>query len=512
MEQYRDTHAIRDAAAMCTTRVDIRMYCLGTGDCFVLKFFAQKHLQFTMLIDCGSCMGTRADFLPYIENLVDYVEGKLDLLVITHEHQDHVNGFDKCLQEFEQLEIGEAWFAWTEDPDDPGGRAQELLQKRQKMRLGLRNALTQLHLNRGAIHAEQTNLKANEQALLALDAFLEGMDTLGAVNLDEVLPAAGSLAGMREIKKLLKKKQVRTRYLLPGSSLPMPQVPGVRFHVLGPPLDKAHIYANGKEGHDTHPRHTVPGEGILAMNSFITIGEDSKPADLPFADKYTVGAQGLTQPDFDHASAESGPYLSQAQELFAAYAASDNKWRDIEQEWLYTAGSLAIRLDSHINNTSLALAIELGMGGPVLLLPGDAEYANWESWHLIEKWNGTGPNPKHFVADLLNRTVFYKVSHHLSFNGTPLDKGIQMMNNPDLAVMVSLDLRRISRRWRTTMPNYRLLRDLMERSQGKCILMDEVEIIPPPSTQFDLATLGEARYKVITKKGQTLAKQYTVLV
>ena len=498
--------------AVPTTRVDVRMYCLGTGDCFVLKFFAQEELQFTMLIDCGSCMGTRADFLPYIENLVDYVEGKLDLLVITHEHQDHVNGFDKCLEEFEQLEIGEAWFAWTEDPDDPQGRAQDLLQKRQKMRLGLRNAITQLHTNRGAIHAEQTNLKANEQALLALDAFLDGMDTLGAVNLDEALPAAGGLAGMRKIKQLLKNKQVRTRYLLPGASLPMPQVPGVRFHVLGPPLDKAHIFADGKEGRDTHPRHTTPGEGILAMNSFLTIDGDISPADLPFSDKYAVGAQGFVQSELDHAPAESAVYLSQARDLFDRYAAFDNKWRDIEQEWLYTAGSLAIRLDSHINNTSLALAIEIGTGGPVLLLPGDAEYANWESWHLIEKWNGTGPNPKHFVTDLLSRTVFYKVSHHLSFNGTPLDKGIQLLNNPDLAVMVPLDLRRISSRWRTTMPNYRLLRDLMERSQGKCIIMDEIEIIPPPSAQYDLTTLGESRYKVITKDGQTLAKQYTVFV
>lgn len=89
------------------------------------------------------------------------------------------------------------------------------------------------------------------------------------------------------------------------------------------------------------------------------------------------------------------------------------------------------------------------------------------------------------MADLLSRTVFYKVSHHLSFNGTPLDKGIRLMNSPDLAVMAPLDRRRISPRWKTTMPNYRLLRDLMERSQGKCILMDEVEIVPPPSAQFD---------------------------
>jgi hypothetical protein len=495
-----------------TNRVEIRMYCMGTGDCFVLKFLAGKQPQFTMLIDCGSCVGKRPNFLPYIQDLVGYVEGKLDLLVVTHEHLDHVNGFDKCLAEFETLTIGEAWFAWTEDPDDAGGLAQDLLKKRQKMRLGLRKAISKMHANRTEIEAEQQNLKANQQALLSLDAFLDGMDTLGNINLDEDAPRDESLAGMRKIKQLLKAKQVRTRYLTPGSSLTMPLLPGVRFHVLGPPLDKAHIFANGKEGRDTYKRHEVMGEGLLAMNSFVNLGEESTNAELPFAAKFAVPQGGHLEQHSAGATDETAAYLKQVTALIDSYSSPDNKWRNIENEWLYSAGSLAIRLDSHINNTSLALAVEIGTGGPVLLLPGDAEYANWESWHLIDKWKGIGPKGKHFVEDLLNRTVFYKVAHHLSFNGTPLDKGIRLLNNPDLAVMVTLDRSRISSRWKTTMPNKRLLQDLMERSQGKCILMDEIEIVPSPSTQFDLLTLGEERYKVISKDDQILAKQYTVII
>jgi hypothetical protein len=228
---------------MATTRVEIRMYCLGTGDCLVLKFFAGECRQFTMLIDCGSCVGSRTEFLPYVQDLVGYVEGKLDLLVVTHEHQDHVNGFAKCQAEFEQLEIGEAWFAWTEDPDDPDQQALDLLGKRQKARLGLHNALAKLHANRQQIKAEQINLKANQQALVALDAFLDGMDTLGSINLDENKPADQSLAGMRALKNLLARKQVRVRYLKPGASLLPPGLPGVRFHVLGPALERQYVYA-----------------------------------------------------------------------------------------------------------------------------------------------------------------------------------------------------------------------------------------------------------------------------
>lgn len=497
---------------VATTRVEVRMYCLGTGDCLVLKFFAAERCQFTMLIDCGSCVGSRAEFLPYVQDLARYVEGRLDLLVVTHEHQDHVNGFAKCQAEFEQLEIGEAWFAWTEDPNDPDQLALDLLGKRQKARLGLQVALDKLHANQQQIKAEQVNLKANRQALVALDAFLDGMDTLGSVNLEAAKPADQSLAGMRAIKELLVRKQVRIRYLKPGVSLMPLELPGVRFHVLGPAIDRRYIYAEGKEGRDTYRRHEVVGDGILAMNSFATLHQEPATADLPFAAHYTLktadaGFASAYPPDAPAA------YRRQTRKLVQEYVVEANRWRDIENEWLYTAGALAIRLDSHINNTSLALAVELGDGGPVLLLPGDAEFANWAGWHQVEKWQGLGPKGKHFVEDLLNRTVFYKVSHHLSYNGTPLDLGVRLMNSPDLAVMVTLDRSRISSRWRTTMPNKRLLQELLDRSQGRCIVMNDLELgAGTAATAADLQALGELRYSVITQGGQVLAKQYTVHV
>ena len=54
-------------------RASIRMYCLGTGDCFVIKFFSGKTTRFTMMIDCGSCRGTPAEFKPYLQELLEYV-------------------------------------------------------------------------------------------------------------------------------------------------------------------------------------------------------------------------------------------------------------------------------------------------------------------------------------------------------------------------------------------------------------------------------------------------------
>src|SRR5882672_2967020 len=128
--------------------VTIRMYCMGTGDCFLIKFRSGKQDTFTMMIDCGSCRGDGNDFTPYVQNLADSLNNKtIDLLVVTHEHNDHVNGFDKCYDIFKELTIKEAWFAWTEDPTDPNGDAAALKQRQQKMKTGLRNAMAAIDKN-----------------------------------------------------------------------------------------------------------------------------------------------------------------------------------------------------------------------------------------------------------------------------------------------------------------------------------------------------------------------------
>jgi hypothetical protein len=64
-------------------------------------------------------------------------------------------------------------------------------------------------------------------------------------------------------------------------------------------------------------------------------------------------------------------------------------WRKIDYNWLHSAGSLALRLNSLTNNRSLALAIEFIDSGRVMLFPGDAEYGSCSSWHTI-KWNRKG--------------------------------------------------------------------------------------------------------------------------
>ena len=499
--------------------VSVRMYCLGTGDCLVLKFLSGTRSVFTMMIDCGSCQGTPADFKPYINHLAKYVDNHLDLLVVTHEHNDHVNGFAKCGDLFKKFTIDEAWFAWTEDPEDPGGQAKLLQEKRKKMKQALDKAMTAMKEKARAFKTAASTDFFKRAIVAGNDAFIAGLDTLKEINLSENGGDAGApLPGMVKIKQLLKDKKTRVRYLSPGETLALDKLPGFTIYVLGPPFERDFIFKDGKEGVDVFRRKLNFFESALAVNSFLRMGEtDPLRQDIPFAESYlledtrpSVVAKIIRQ---QQTTADPTPTNAKddVRKKYSDPSNPVNDWRKIDFDWLTGAGALALRLNSHINNTSLALAIEADDPEKrVLLLPGDAEYGSWESWHAIERWKGKGAGGKHLVEDLLNRTVFYKVGHHLSYNGTALEKGVKMMESPRLAAMATLDRNRIASKWKSTMPNSALLQELIRRSQGKLFIMDEFEIKDGPSHTLDPATLGKLYQRENFRNGKPIYLQYTV--
>jgi beta-lactamase superfamily II metal-dependent hydrolase len=502
--------------------VTVRMYCMGTGDCFLVKFRSGKKEIFTMMIDCGSCRGGQQDFTPYVQDLAGSLANKtIDLLVITHEHNDHVNGFDKCYDIFKGLTIKEAWFAWTEDPTDSTGAAAVLKQQQQKMRTGLRNAIDALDSNRKAFLKDKTH---NAYRIPLEDnhaAFLMGLDTLASINLSDVpQDDKPSLPGMRKIKELLTAKKTKIRYLSPGTSFDLPHLPGLTFHVLGPPANRDAIFGDGKAGADVYNKNLALNDSSLPVNAFIGLTGDITRNDLPFASVYideppasevTPSSRAILPPNAaSQAETAAAPVGKGSGSVISAYYDPSCDWRRIDNDWLNSAGALALRLNSHINNTSLVLAIEFTNTNKVILFPGDAEFGSWESWHSIEEWKTKGKDGKPWAEDLLNRTVFYKVGHHLSYNGTALEKGILMMKDPNLAAMATLDRRRIAKGWTSTMPNKYLLQELIRRTQGKLFIMDEFEIVTPPSGQLDPSTLGKDVYVAFTFNDKLLYKQYTI--
>jgi hypothetical protein len=149
-------------------------------------------------------------------------------------------------------------------------------------------------------------------------------------------------------------------------------------------------------------------------------------------------------------------------------------WRRIDDDWMNAAGPLALQLDSSTNNTSLALAIELVDSGNVLLFPGDAQVGNWRSWQQCSwKIRGNGASDsKVTAADLLARTVLYKVGHHASHNATLRAEGLELMTSPELVAMIPVD-RKMAEKKHWDMPFEALLTRLHEKTRGRVLRIDK---------------------------------------
>ena len=129
--------------------IKIRMYRQGLGDCFLLTL-PGKDGPFYVVIDCGVVLGTDG---PGIQKLHDAVQdistvtkNKIDLLILTHEHWDHVSGFKQARDLIDnKWTVKEVWTAWTEDPRDP--LANKLRAERENTEDALRLAMAHMACN-----------------------------------------------------------------------------------------------------------------------------------------------------------------------------------------------------------------------------------------------------------------------------------------------------------------------------------------------------------------------------
>jgi hypothetical protein len=101
-------------------QVRVRMYRVGFGDCFLLTF-PRLGTPFHMLIDCGVLAGAKdavARMTAAARDIRAATAGRIDVLVVTHRHRDHLSGFTQARRVFEKIHIAQLWLGWTEDPGD----------------------------------------------------------------------------------------------------------------------------------------------------------------------------------------------------------------------------------------------------------------------------------------------------------------------------------------------------------------------------------------------------------
>jgi hypothetical protein len=401
-----------------------------------------------MLVDCGVLKGTedgKARMRAVVADIVKTTEGRLDVLVVTHEHWDHVSGFVQAAEEFRQLEIGEVWLAWTEGPDE---LAQALLEQRVNARRAVDAAREKMKLS--AAPAAQPVL----QALDAISSFSGDFGAAGRHTTSAAMTWARAGTG------------VEPQYLSPGGEPRLvPGLDSVRAFVLGPPKDTRYLKRSD-------PSKRAPEVYQLAGGM-----------DLGFM-AALAGLEGADSGRPFHASFEKPVERAKEDGFFREFYYSADEWRQIDFDWLGTAERLALQLDSDTNNTSLVLAIELIESGRVMLFPGDAQVGNWLSWELLE-WtvkDRRGEPARVTTQDLVARTVLYKVSHHASHNATLREQGLELMGSPELVAMVPVYEEQAHRQGKDgwEMPFPPLLNRLQQKTSGRVLRADAGLPLPWP--------------------------------
>jgi beta-lactamase superfamily II metal-dependent hydrolase len=337
------------------------MYNVGFGDCFLLTLpTTDGQGARRILVDCGthpSSTGkwTATKTVPLILEDLEHEAGRLrlDVVVMSHRHRDHVSGFTS--ERWSEVEVGEVWMPWTENPADPVATA-------------LRNKM--------GIAAEA--LSAAAVAFEKPSPAVEAATELLANNL-----ALKNESAMETLWNGFRGKPVRQYLSAQAEPLETPLLPGVKIHVLGPSTEEAVI-------RDLEP----PSEETFAHAAS---PKTTAPPPMPFDAEWAVPA--------DRAG-RSGAYAGvrvpgQIVGAIRALAAD---------ELLAAAASFT----SSINGTSLMLVFEIG--GLLLFFPGDAQWGTWKrvlddpdlrsllrrcTFYKIGHHGSHNATPRSFVTDVM---------------------------------------------------------------------------------------------------------------
>ncbi len=356
--------------------VTIRMYNVGFGDCFLMSFQYASGARH-VLIDYGSTSAPRIGSANYMMDVATDIKracnGKLDIVVATHRHQDHISGFStegsatgKIIADLHPDHVIQPW---TEDPAaEPAALSATTdlrVDDKQKISQFL-GSLEDMHRIAGSI-AQQ----AKKGVIAAGEKKRDQLTFLGENNIK-------NLSAVRNLMDMGGKG--KAHYVNAGMTL-NDLLPGVKITVLGPPTLKQTESIRAQRARD-------PNE-FWQFRSFW--------ASQNIGQRVTTAKKAANAALFTNVP--SHPRTARTASV---------RWF-IEQSRKITAEQkleLVRDLDSVLNNTSVILLFETG--DRKLLFPGDAQIENWSYALKNAAW-----------CDLLKDINLYKVGHHGSLNATP---------------------------------------------------------------------------------------------
>lgn len=450
-------------------QVHVRMYRQGLGDCFLVRLpKSTGDGLFNILIDCGLigvAQNPKTTMQTVVADIAETCANHIDLVVVTHEHWDHVSGFStqQAQDAFDKIEIDEVWYAWTEDPSNKLGK------KLRAERAAKVNAL-----QAAAIALRSTETAMGMERADRVESILQFFGAESTANLN-ALAAKGKDATSGKVRSafdyLKARRGVKVRYCYPSNPpTALHGVEGVRTYVLGPPEDEGLIKRSaptqkGKEVYEFASDFAMDDNLAAA---FVRLGDPSDSVggmDCPFESSMSIFPN------------KKSPKLAKL--MADTWDHDDSGWRKIELDWTASAETLALNLDSHTNNTCLVVAFELVGSGRVLLFAADAQVGNWLSWQDT-KWRVKDGNDTHTVTgpDLLQRTAFYKVGHHGSHNATLRALGLEQMTSEDIVAFVPVFKdQAMKNRW-SKIPFEPLVKRLTEKTGGRLVFSDPNQDAP----------------------------------
>jgi beta-lactamase superfamily II metal-dependent hydrolase len=345
----------------------VRMFDVGLGDCIYVRV-PDKGRAVHILIDCGNKFSGMNLLQEAIANLESELPKNrdgtrnLDLLVVTHPHEDHHKGFEPDF--FGKIKIKNLWLSPAFCELDEKCRKKE----------GGSNGLRALQAS------AQTALRN----LVDVSPAGETRDYL-----EDMLLSLSKAEAFDELNRNLPKQNgIKPKYVTadfkydpgfkPQDVSQLFQDPGTRLTILGPMSDIDKYYLSGSG----QPLHLALGE---------TPGMGALPVDPSLQPLIPPG--NISSQDFDLLR------------------------RGIQGNAL----AIAAIVGHAVNNLSVVLLLE--WKGNRLLFPGDAE---WEGSQIELKpgggngsWNVMWPTQQPHLSKALD---FLKVGHHGSENATPWAK------------------------------------------------------------------------------------------